>query len=76
LKSLALTKQKTHPFKGKQQDGYVHGLSSSPKELQVLPSSYLYFVWWFLFVGAVASSAATDGWFLVRIVSLLPALCV
>jgi hypothetical protein len=54
--------QQTHPFKGKQHDGfYVHGLSSYPKELQVLPSSYLSCVWWFLFVGAVASSAATDG---------------
>jgi hypothetical protein len=35
------------------------GQSSYPTERQVLPSSYFSRVWWFLFVGAIVSSAAT-----------------
>jgi hypothetical protein len=52
--------QQTHPLKGEQHDGYMvcRLIQQSDKRFPRLTSPCL---WWFLFIGAVASSAATVG---------------
>jgi hypothetical protein len=58
LRSLGLTKQNSKRIPLKVSSKMV-GQLSYPTERQVLPSSYLSRICWFLFVGAIVSLAAT-----------------